>query len=89
MTPTGSLLRTTTEQVAALLGRQLDDQPVKVEPGAGVAVRVTVAPTAKFAEQPFPETQFIPGGSLTIVPDPRPASKTVRVREATPSVSSC
>jgi|SRR5580700_10566291 hypothetical protein len=82
ITPIGSLLRTTTEQGGAVLGRQLDDQPLKIDPAAGVAVSVTVAPAGKSAEQPLPEVQSMPGGSLTIVPDPKPASKTVKVREA-------
>jgi hypothetical protein len=89
MTPTGSLFFTTTVQVATALGRQFADQPPKVELAAGVAVRMTVAPMAKFAEQPLPEVQSMPGGSLTIVPYPKPASKTVKVRDAAPSVSSC
>ena len=86
----GSLLFTTTVQVGAVLGRQLADQPLKVECGAGVAVRVTVVPGANSAEQALlPAVQFIPGGLLTIVPEPSPASKIVRVRVGAAVSSDC
>ena len=49
-------------------------QPVKVEPAAGVAVSVTVAPSAKDALQVAP--QLIPEGLLVTVPEPLPAFKT-------------
>ena len=52
-------------------------QPVKVEPEAGVAVRLTTVPLAKFAEQVAP--QEIPAGELVTVPVPVPLSVTVRV----------
>jgi len=51
-------------------------QPVKVEPAAGVAPRVTDAPLAKLAEQVV--GQLMPAGVLVTVPVPVPAS--VRVR---------
>ena len=41
-------------------------QPVKVEPAAGVAVRVTVVPLAKLAEQVAP--QVMPAGALVTEP---------------------
>src|SRR2546427_8994720 len=53
-------------------------QPVKVEPAAGLAVRVTAVPLAKLAEQVA--TQLIPAGLLVTVPDPVPASVTVSAR---------
>ena len=49
-------------------------QPVKVEPGAAVAVRVTEV--LKLAEQVKP--QLIPAGALVTVPLPVPAGTTVR-----------
>ena len=53
-------------------------QPVKVEPAAGVAVRVMVVPLAKLAEQVAP--QLIPAGELVTVPLPVPAGVTVRAK---------
>src|SRR5439155_6091994 len=53
-------------------------QPVKVEPAAGVAVRVTAVPLAKLTEQVAP--QLIPTGELVTVPLPVPAGVTVRVK---------
>src|SRR5206468_12278323 len=52
--------------------------PVKVEPAAGLAVRVTAVPLAKLAEQVA--TQLIPVGLLITVPDPVPASVTVSAK---------
>ncbi len=52
-------------------------QPVKVEPEAGVAVRVTTVPVAKDAEQVEP--QLMPAGALVTVPEPVPAPTTVSV----------
>ena len=43
-------------------------QPVKVEPAAALAVRVTGVPLAKLAEQVAP--QSIPAGLLVAVPEP-------------------
>ncbi len=65
----------TTVQVPLPLQAPL--QPVKVEPEAGVAVRVTVVPLGKDAEQVGP--QLIPAGLLVTVPLPLPALVTVRV----------
>jgi hypothetical protein len=48
-----------------------------VEPTAGVAVSVTVVPTAKLAEQMVP--QLTPAGSLVTHPVPGPAMDTVSV----------
>ena len=51
-------------------------QPAKVEPDAGVAVRVTTVPLLKFAEQVLP--QLMPAGELVTVPLPVPALTTER-----------
>ena len=51
-------------------------QPPKVEPEAGVAVRVTMVPLLKFAEQVLP--QLMPAGELVTVPVPVPALTTER-----------
>jgi hypothetical protein len=53
------------------------DQPENVEPVAAVAVRVTLVPDAKEAEQVAP--QLIPAGLDVTVPDPVPAFVTVSV----------
>jgi len=53
-------------------------QPVKVEPAAAVAVRVTAVPLVKLAEQVAP--QVMPAGELVTVPLPVPAGVTVRVK---------
>src|SRR5205807_795823 len=45
-------------------------QPVKVEPAAGAAVRVTTVPVVKEVEQVAP--QEIPAGVLVTVPPPAP-----------------
>jgi dUTPase len=50
--------------------------PAKLEPAAGVSVRVTLAPLTKVALQVL--GQLIPGGVLVTVPDPLPASVTDR-----------
>ena len=47
-------------------------QPAKVEPEAGVAVKVTTVPLLKFAEQMLP--QLMPAGELVTVPLPVPVS---------------
>jgi hypothetical protein len=46
------------------------DQPAKVEPAAGMAVKVTELPLLKVAEQMLP--QLMPVGLLVTVPDPVP-----------------
>jgi hypothetical protein len=51
-------------------------QPEKVDPVAGVAVKVTCVPLAKFAEHVAP--QLIPAGALVTVPVPVPALTTVK-----------
>src|SRR5207302_1138339 len=53
-------------------------QPVKEEPAAGAAVRVTAVPLGKLAEQVAP--QLMPAGLLVTVPMPVPALLTVRVK---------
>ena len=46
------------------------DQPAKVEPAAGVAVKMTEVPLLKAAEQVLP--QFMPAGLLVTNPSPVP-----------------
>jgi len=53
-------------------------QPVKVEPAAGAAVKVTKVPLANEAEQVVP--QEMPAGLLVTVPLPVPALETVSAR---------
>jgi hypothetical protein len=53
-------------------------QPVKVEPPAGVAVKVTALPLANAAEHVVP--QEIPAGLLVTVPVPVPLGLTVSVK---------
>jgi len=53
-------------------------QPVKVEPAAGVAVKVTAVPLANGAEHAAP--QAMPAGLLVTVPAPAPALLTVSVK---------
>src|SRR5439155_3905009 len=57
---------------------QLPLQPLKVEPAAGAAVKVTMVPMANAAEQVAP--QEMPAGLLVTVPAPAPAIETVRTR---------
>ena len=55
------------------------DQLTKVEPEAGVAVRVTEVLAGKFEEAVVQLTpQLMPEGVLTTVPVPVPALETVR-----------
>src|SRR6267143_1378643 len=54
-------------------------QPVKVEPAAGAAVKVTEAPLVKAAEHVVP--QATPVGELVIVPVPAPVFVTVSVKD--------
>jgi hypothetical protein len=56
------------EQVAEL-------QPANEDPAAGVALRLTVVPIGKLAEQVEP--QSMPAGELVIVPAPEPAGEIV------------
>jgi hypothetical protein len=65
--------------VGLVLPLQSPDQPLKVEPVAGVAVRVTAVPEANAALQVLPQT--IARGLLLTVPVPAPALLTVRVYE--------
>ena len=51
-------------------------QPVRVEPAAGVAVKVTTVPVGNAATHVVP--QSMPGGWLVIVPNPVPIFWTVR-----------
>lgn len=57
--------------VQAPAPEQAPDQPLKVDPVAGAAVSVTLAPSAKDAAQETP--QLIPPGVDAIVPAPLPA----------------
>src|SRR4030095_2158949 len=52
-------------------------QPVKLEPAAGAAVKVTAVPLANAAEQVGPHER--PAGLLFTVPRPVPALETVKV----------
>lgn len=54
---------------------QAPDQPVNVEPVAGVAVKVIAVPAAKLALHVDP--QLMPAGALVTVPDPVPAATTL------------
>ena len=65
-----------TEPVA----QPVPDHPAKVEPEAGVAVKVTAAPLLKVVEQVLP--QLMPAGELVTVPLPVPPRFTVRVKVA-------
>src|SRR3989442_27767 len=60
-------------------------QPVKVEPAAGAAVRVTAVPLEKLAEQVAP--QVIPTGELVTVPLPVPALLTVSAKVGSVNVA--
>ena len=57
------------------------DQPVKVEPEAGLAVRATDVPELKLAEQVEP--QLMPLGLLVTVPEPVPVLETERAYDDT------
>lgn len=59
-----------TVQVVAVTGVQFTDQPRKTEPDAGVAVSVTLVPTANDLEHVLP--QEIPVGFEVTVPVPLP-----------------
>ena len=58
---------------------QLPVQPVKVEPAAGAAVRVTIVPFANEAEHVAPHE--MPAGALVMVPEPAPALLSVNVND--------
>src|SRR5207249_12207134 len=60
-------------------------QPSKVEPVAGVAVRVTTVPLSKAAEQV--PSQSIPAGLEVTVPLPEPRRVTERVNCVPPEVT--
>ena len=57
---------------------QLPLQPVKVEPGAGAAVKATAAPLVNEAAHVVP--QEMPAGALVTVPPPVPALVSVSVK---------
>jgi hypothetical protein len=67
--------------VQAPVPEQSPDQPVNREPEAGVALRVTEAPSSRLAVHVPP--QLIPAGELVTVPVPAPAFATVSVRTRT------
>ena len=56
---------------------QAPDQPAKVEPEAGLAVKVTEVPEVYDSEQSEP--QLMPAGLEVTVPEPKPDLVTVRV----------
>src|SRR5437867_8887191 len=60
-------------------------QPVKVEPAAGAAVKVTAVPLEYAAAQVAP--QEMPAGLLVIVPVPAPVLLTVSVKVCTAKVA--
>jgi hypothetical protein len=60
-------------------------QPVKVEPAAGAAVKVTAVPLLNAAEHVAP--QEMPAGALVTVPVPAPALLTVSVKLCTAKVA--
>jgi hypothetical protein len=70
---------TVTAQVLVVPLQPLPLHPVKVEPAAGVAVRVTTVPVVKGAEHVAPHV--MPAGALETVPDPEPLLLTVSVND--------
>src|SRR5438034_394155 len=60
-------------------------QPVKVEPTAGAAVKVTAVPLANAAAQVVP--QAMPAGALVMVPLPTPALLRVSVKDGRAKVA--
>src|SRR5262249_59909407 len=60
-------------------------QPVKVDPAAGVAVRVTAVPLANVAEHVAPHV--MPAGALVMVPDPAPVLLTVSAKPGSAKVA--
>lgn len=62
------------------------ENPPKVDPAAGVAVRVIVVPAANKATQK-PSEQEMPAGLLVIVPLPSPSLFTLRVKVARVNVA--
>jgi hypothetical protein len=64
---------------------QSPDQPVKVDPAAGAAVKVTDVPSLNDVEQVEP--QLMPAGELVTVPDPEPDLTTESVRCTRPNVA--
>src|SRR5438552_2580430 len=64
---------------------QLPLQPVKVEPAAGAAVRLTAVPLVNEAEQVAP--QLMPVGALVTVPLPAPDLVTVSAKDGSANVA--
>src|SRR5262249_56735571 len=60
-------------------------QPVKVEPAAGVAVRVTTVPVVKEVEHVAPHV--MPAGALVMVPLPAPVLLTVSAKPCSAKVA--
>jgi hypothetical protein len=60
------------------LAHPVPDHPAKVDPAAGVAVKVTTVPLLKAAEQVLP--QLMAAGELVTVPLPVPERPTVSVK---------
>jgi hypothetical protein len=77
---TASAALMVTEQVLVPV-QPAPDQPEKVDPSAGNAVRTTTAPLVKLAEHVAP--QLIPAGALVTVPVPVPALVTASVKLVT------
>jgi hypothetical protein len=66
---------------SGMMGAQLAENPPKIDPEFGEAVRVAVAFSEKFPVHPSPPLQLMPAGLLMTLPDPWPASWTVKLGE--------
>ena len=64
---------------SGMTGVQVAENPPKIDPGFGEAVRVTGSFNEKLPVQPSSPLQLMRAGLLIIFPDPSPASWTVKV----------
>src|SRR2546430_12471426 len=90
--PYTTLFRSVTARAALIVTAQVPVpvqvpplQPVKVEPAAGAAVKVTAVPLAYAAAQVWPPET--PAGGLAAVPLPEPALLTVSVKDSRAKVA--